>query len=392
MESTLNTFTIILISLVFYTYVGYPIVLFFLVSLKRKFKKQQQEMQQIFPNVTFLVAAYNEEELIEAKIKNCFEINYPMDKIHFLFITDGSTDATVEKISKHSNVQLIHQDKRGGKTAAINRAMPFVKSEITVFSDANTMLNRDAVLNMVRHYVLPKVGCVAGEKRVSIPDKAQASAAGEGLYWKYESKLKNWDSELFSATGAAGELFSIRTELYEQMEEDTILDDFMISMRIVGKGYKIAYEPNSYATENASENIHEELKRKIRICTGAFQSMLRLRSLFNVFKYGIFSFQYVSHRVLRWTLAPLALFIIIPVTLFGIYYDFEIYFSLFFAQLFFYSFAYFGWKYEQLKTRKKLFFVPFYFTLMNYSVLAGFRQFVQGKQQHIWEKAKRINP
>jgi biofilm PGA synthesis N-glycosyltransferase PgaC len=387
--NTLDIITITLICLVFYTYIGYPLILFLLVSLKRKFKNEPQEFQQIYPEVTFLVPAFNEEDVIEAKIQNCFDLNYPKDKIKFLFITDGSNDATAEKISNFSNIQLLHQDKRGGKTAAINRAMPFVKSEITVFSDANTMLNADAILNIVKHYVHPKVGCVSGEKRVTIPEEAQASAAGEGLYWKYESKLKNWDAELYSATGAAGELFSIRTKLYQTMEEDSILDDFMISMRIVQNGYKIAYEPNAFAIENASENIHEELKRKIRISTGAFQSMLRLLPLLNFFKYGIFSFQYLSHRVIRWTLAPLALLILFPITFMGLYLNFEIYFLLFLGQVLFYSFAYFGWKFEQVKTRKKLFFVPFYFTMMNYSVLAGFEQFVLGKQQHIWQKAKR---
>jgi cellulose synthase/poly-beta-1,6-N-acetylglucosamine synthase-like glycosyltransferase len=387
---TLDIITLTLIGLVLYTYLGYPLVLFLFVSLKRKFTKAPQEIQQIFPNVTFLVAAYNEEDVIEAKIKNCFDLNYPIDKIQFLFITDGSTDATVEKISKHSYVQVLHQHKRAGKTAAINRAMPFVTSEITIFSDANTMLNADAILNIVKHYANPKVGCVSGEKRVSIPEEAQASAAGEGLYWKYESKLKNWDAELYSATGAAGELFSIRTALYQTMEEDSILDDFMISMRIVEKGYKIAYAPNAFAVENASENIHEELKRKIRISTGAFQSMLRLLPLLNFFKHGIFSFQYLSHRVIRWTLAPLALLVLLPITLMGLYASFESYFLLFLGQVLFYSFAYFGWKFEQVKTRKKLFFVPFYFTMMNYSVLAGFERFVLGKQQHIWQKANRI--
>jgi poly-beta-1,6-N-acetyl-D-glucosamine synthase len=386
---TLDIITLTLIGLVFYTYMGYPLVLFLLVSIKRKFNNTQEETQQILPDVTFLVAAYNEEDVIEAKIQNCFDLNYPADKIHFLFITDGSNDCTVEKISNFSKIQLLHEDKRGGKTAAINRAMPYVNSEICVFSDANTMLNKDAILNIVKHYANPKVGCVSGEKRVSIPEEAQASAAGEGLYWKYESKLKHWDAELYSATGAAGELFSIRTALYQTMEEDSILDDFMISMRIVQKGYKIAYEPTAFALENASENIHEELKRKIRISTGAFQSMLRLLPLLNVLKYGIFSFQYLSHRVIRWTLAPLALLVLLPITLMGLYASFENYFPLFLGQVLFYSFAYFGWKFEQVKTRKKLFFVPFYFTMMNYSVLAGFERFVLGKQQHIWQKAKR---
>ena len=226
---------------------------------------------------------------MEEKIQNCYQLDYPKDKIQLVFITDGSNDKTSEIVKRHENILLLHNANRKGKTAAINRAMSFITSEITVFSDANAMLNEDAIKNIVRHYSNPKVACVSGEKRVSIPEKAAASSAGEGLYWKYESKLKLWDSNLYSATGAAGELFSIRTSLFETVKEDTILDDFMISMQLVIKGYKIAYEPNAYALENGSENIQEEFKRKIRICAGAFQSMLRLMPLLNIFKYGIFT-------------------------------------------------------------------------------------------------------
>lgn len=386
---TIHIITILSIAIVCYTYLGYPVILFLLSKMKGK--EKSFDATNDLPTVSLLIAAWNEEEIMEEKIQNCYELDYPKDKIQLVFITDGSNDKTAEIVAKHENIMLLHQTNRNGKTAAINRAMSFITSEITVFSDANAMLNEAAIKNIVRHYSNPKVACVSGEKRVSIPEKAAASSAGEGLYWKYESKLKLWDSNLYSATGAAGELFSIRTSLFETVKEDTILDDFMISMQLVIKGYKIAYEPNAYALENGSENIQEEFKRKIRICAGAFQSMLRLLPLLNIFKYGIFTFQYVSHRVLRWTLAPLALFILLPISIIGISFDFKMYAFISIAQVIFYLFAFFGWKYEKLKTRKKLFFVPFYFIMMNYSVLAGFRKFLWGSQEHVWQKAKRIS-
>ncbi len=389
---TLNILTLSLIGIVFYTFLGYPLILFLLVKIKKAIKPSKTASYcEDFPSVTLLIAAYNEAEIIEEKIQNSFKLNYPKDKINFVFVTDGSNDETPALVEKHKNILLLHSDERKGKTEAINRAMKFISTDITVFSDANAMLNSDAIINMVKHYSDPKVACVSGEKRVSIPEKAQASSAGEGLYWKYESKLKKWDSELYSATGAAGELFSIRTAFYENVRTDTILDDFIISMTIAKKGYKIAYEPESFALENASESIQEELKRKIRICAGAFQSMYRLLPLLNIFKYGIFTFQYLSHRVFRWTLAPLALFSLIPISFFGLLYNFEIYLIFLGLQFVFYSFAFLGWKYEKLKTRKKMFFVPFYFTLMNYSVFAGFFRFFSGNQNHIWQKAKRLN-
>jgi cellulose synthase/poly-beta-1,6-N-acetylglucosamine synthase-like glycosyltransferase len=381
---------LLLFFIVFYSYLGYGMILFILIKIKHAFfnKNQLYEFDEL-PTVTLLIAAWNEEDIIEEKIQNSFNLNYPSDKLQFLFITDGSTDQTPQIISKYNRINLLHQSQRNGKTASINRAMKQVTSDVVVFSDANTMLNEEALLEIVKHYSNEKVGCVSGEKRVRIPETAHASAAGEGLYWKYESKLKQWDSELYSAAGAAGELFSIRTHLFNETEVDTILDDFVISLRIVEKGYVIAYEPNAYALENSSDSIKEELKRKVRICAGAFQSMIRLSSLLNVFKHPVFTFQYVSHRVLRWTIAPLALFMLLPLNVYLAFTDPYIYKMILALQVLFYAFAILGWKYEKMKTRKKLFFIPFYFLMMNYSVLAGFKRFLFNEQSQMWQRAQR---
>lgn len=385
-----DVFFISLFAIVAYSYIGYGIVLYFLVKLKQViFGSTKLHVSNDLPTLTLLIAAWNEEDVIEEKIQNSFNLNYPSDKLQFLFITDGSTDETPQIISKYNRINLLHQSQRNGKTAAINRAMKQVTSDVVVFSDANTMLNEEALLEIVKHYNNEKVGCVSGEKRVRIPETAQASAAGEGLYWKYESKLKQWDAELYSAAGAAGELFSIRTHLFNETEVDTILDDFVISLRIVEKGYVIAYEPNAYALENSSDSIKEELKRKVRICAGAFQSMIRLSSLLNVFKHPVFTFQYVSHRVLRWTIAPLALFMLLPLNVYLAFTAPYIYKMILVLQVLFYAFAILGWKYEKMKTRKKLFFIPFYFLMMNYSVLAGFKRFLFNEQSQIWQRAQR---
>lgn len=389
--NTLDYIFIALLTMVFYSYIGYGIVLFILIKIKRLFYRSKKHFHPFkeWPTVTLLIAAWNEQDFIQEKIHNSFQLNYPKDKLKFLFITDGSTDQTPNIISEYSNIRLMHEPTRKGKTAAINRAMKHVDTDLVVFSDANTMLNTNAILEIVKHYQNPKVGCVSGEKRVRVPENAKAAAAGEGLYWKYESTLKKWDAELYSAAGAAGELFSIRTTLFNDTEEDTILDDFMISLRIVEKGFTIAYEPQAYAIENASDGITEELKRKIRICAGGFQAMIRLISLLNLFKYHIFSFQYISHRVLRWTIAPLALFLLLPFNFLLAMEGSVNYKILFILQLLFYFMAFAGWKYEELKIRKKLFFIPFYFIMMNYSVLAGFKRFITGTQTQLWQRAKR---
>jgi poly-beta-1,6-N-acetyl-D-glucosamine synthase len=244
--------------IVFYTFMRYGILLYFIIKLKRIIKGKTAivaPLNDLLPNCTVVVAAYNEEDFIEEKIKNCLALKYPPGKLKFLFVTDGSTDKTVEIIGGYPQITLLHRDTRSGKIAAVHRAMESVITEIVVFTDANTFLNPEAITNICRHYTDESVGAVAGEKRVYIDENADASAAGEGFYWKYESALKKWDSELYSVVGAAGELFSVRRSLYQDVEPDTVLDDFMISMLIASQGYRIVYEPQAYALETASENV-----------------------------------------------------------------------------------------------------------------------------------------
>ena len=381
----------ILLFLVFYTYIGYGIVLILLVKVKELFSEKTKVDHEIFePYVTLFVAAYNEKDCIEKKVKNMLELNYPTNKLQLLFVTDGSDDGTLELLKKHPEITVIHKAERAGKIGAINRGMEAVQHPIVIYSDANAMLNPNAVQEIVKHYKDPKIGCVSGEKRILKKNKDTASGAGEGIYWKYESFLKSLDYRLYSAVGAAGELFSIRTDLHKNIESDTILDDFMISMRIAEQGYKIAYEPNAFAMEAASLSTKEEMKRKIRISAGGIQSIMRLASLFNFFKYGILTFQFISHRVLRWTLTPLALATILPLNFILMQQSSSfIYEGLFYAQLLFYSFALLGWYLENKQIKVRVLFIPFYFLFMNWCVFLGIIRYLKGNQSVLWERAKR---
>ena len=377
--------------LVFYTFFGYGILLYVLVKLRVmiKGKRSIPDNGGNWPTVTLIIAAYNEQDYIIDKIKNTLELNYPKDKISFIFVTDGSSDKTPDLIAQYPQIKLMHRPERSGKIAAVHRAMKEVSTEIAIFTDANTFLNKDAMLNICRHYHDPSVGAVSGEKRVSIEDVADATA-GEGFYWKYESKLKTWDSELYSVVGAAGELFSVRTSLYEPVPADTILDDFMISMLIAEKGYRIVYEPLAYATESGSENIQEELKRKVRIAAGGIQSIIRLKSLFNPFKQFTLTFQYISHRVLRWTITPflmiLAFLLNIVIAATG---GSMAYHILLIGQVLFYGASLLGFIFEKRQVRVKILFIPYYFCMMNYAVAAGIKRYMFGTQSAAWEKSKR---
>jgi len=381
--------------LILYTYLGYAIVLFLLVRIKRIFSsKTLQQSENELPEVTFLVAAYNENEYIEEKIANSLAFDYPKDKIHYFFVTDGSDDNTPDliqnyQISSNASLQLFHSPDRKGKIAAVNRVMPLVQTPIIIYTDANTDINKDAIRNIVRHYDDLKVGAVAGEKRIQLEEREGANSAGEGIYWKYESALKKWDSELNSVVGAAGELFSIRTELYEEPPQDSIVEDFYMTMRIAAKGYKVAYEPEAYAVETASASVAEELKRKIRIAAGGFQSIVRLSDLLNIFKYGLLSFQYISHRVLRWTLAPISLLLLFISSMILAQKGSTFYQIVLAGQIAFYALALGGYLLEKQKLKIKIFFVPYYFCIMNYAVFRGFFRYISGRQSVLWERAKR---
>ncbi len=362
--------------------------------MKGHFKAPELPDDENLPEVTFVVAAYNEKDWMHDKIENCLNFDYPKDKLKYLWVTDGSNDGTPDVIRAYNfpegiNNVVYHEDARRGKIAAVERIMAFVDTPLVIFTDANTHVNAMAIRNIVRHYQDPKVGAVAGEKRIRMESADAANAAGEGIYWKYESALKRWDSELNSVVGAAGELFSLRTELFEAVPQDTLIEDFIMTLRIAQKGYKVVYEPEAFAVESSSASVKEELKRKIRIAAGGIQAIIRLSPLLNIFKYGMLSFQYVSHRVLRWTLAPLALPLLLISNILLAYYGSAFFQMVLVAQLSFYLAALVGYILEQRAIKFKAFFVPYYFCIMNYAVYRGFFRIVNGSQSVIWEKAKR---
>lgn len=382
------------ILLLFYTYLGYGIVLFLLLKIKGRQASPPLPVDSELPKVTFLIAAYNESQWIAEKFANSIKLDYPPDKLEILFVTDGSDDDTPDKLRQLSEqspvfIRVEHRPERRGKIAAVHRVMPLVNTPVVVYSDANTFLNPQALKNIVRHYQIPEVGGVAGEKRILQDQEDEASSAGEGFYWRYESQLKKWDAALYSVVGAAGELFSIRTELYEYIPTDTIIEDFFLTLSIAKKGYRIQYEDQAYAMETASASVKEELKRKIRIAAGGLQAIYRLAGLLNIFRYGWLSFQYISHRVLRWTLAPLALITLFISNLLlwdsgGTFYRITL-----ISQLFFYLAAGLGWLLEKRKLRSKVLFIPYYFCVMNYAVYRGFFRVLSGRQSVLWERAKR---
>lgn len=376
--------------LVIYTYLGYGIVLYLMVKTKRLFGHYNRGFfnNECLPDVTLMVCAYNEEDIVEKKMDNTKALDYPKEKLHILWVTDGSNDSTNQLLKQYPEVSVAFRPERKGKTAALNHGIKEVYTDIVVMTDANTMLNSEAITIIVKEMADPKVGCVAGEKRVVAHNGNQA-AEGEGLYWKYESTLKRLDSELNSAMGAAGELCAIRSALYEEMPEDTLLDDFILSMNILSRGYRIAYTSEAYAMENGSTNLKEESKRKKRIAAGGLQSCWRLKKLMNPIKYPLTSFQFVSHRVLRWTVTPIALIMLIPLNVIlvisnaGTFYT-----TIWILQLMFYFSAAAGMVLAAKGKHNRLLYIAYYFLFMNMNVFKGIA-YLAKKQGGTWEKSKR---
>jgi cellulose synthase/poly-beta-1,6-N-acetylglucosamine synthase-like glycosyltransferase len=391
----LKIFFWIFLFILVYTYIGYPLVLYAMTRIRKFFYSEKKNRNQDYePDVCLFVTAYNEKEFVRQKVENSLQLDYPPKKVQHLWITDGSDDGTPEILRQFEHAEVYHEPARNGKMHAMNRGMRFVKAPIIIFSDTNTLLNKMAIREIVACFSNPKTGCVAGEKRIVENAADVAAAAGEGFYWKFESWVKKMDSELNSAVGAVGELFAIRRELFEEVEPDTILDDFIISLRIAQKGFKIEYTPNAYAEEFASISVKEELKRKIRIAAGGIQSLFRLKSLLNPFRYGILSWQYFSHKVLRWTLAPASLFLLFFVNaaiLFQneMYHPSNFYAFFFYLQLMGYLLAFVGRVLENKKLRIKILFIPYYFLAINYASIQGIRRYFNGKQTVRWEKSKR---
>ncbi|WP_319481705.1 glycosyltransferase family 2 protein [uncultured Draconibacterium sp.] len=392
----LNLLFWVLLFILFYTYFGYALVLWVFVGLKKVFGQRQisLESDSYEPEVCLFVTAFNEKDYIGQKVNNAFSLDYPKEKIQYVWVTDGSDDGSPEMLEQVKELEVYHQPERRGKMHAMNRGMKFVKAPIVIFSDSNTVLGKQSIREIVKCFSNPEVGCVAGEKRIVQKDEEAAAGAGEGLYWKMESWIKRKDWELNSAVGAVGELFAIRTELFEEVETDTLLDDFIISLRIAQRGYKIAYAPNAYAEETASLNVKEELKRKVRIAAGGIQTIMRLKGLLNPFRDGLLSWQYFSHKVLRWAFAPPALFLLFIINLLLVVNSnnwtvANLYATVLYLQVLCYIAAAFGWYFENRKVRMKALFVPYYFVMINYASILGIVRYAKGRQSVNWEKSKR---
>jgi cellulose synthase/poly-beta-1,6-N-acetylglucosamine synthase-like glycosyltransferase len=377
------------IAVMAFIYVGYPALM---LALSVVFRRPVRRAD-ITPRVSVIIAAYNEERDIEAKLKNTLALDYPRDRMEIIVASDCSTDRTDEIVRrfKKRGVILHRQPERFGKTVAQNRAVKVSSGEILVFSDATTMYEPDAIRKIVRSFADPEVGCVAGQL---IYVDAAASAVGKGCrsYWGYEKFLKRCESHIGSLVGVSGCLYAVRRICHARLANDMI-DDFVIATEIHLQGLRTVYEPEAIAMEDTNHRAKDEFRMRVRVIKQTISAMRRYSEALNPFRHKMFAIQMITHKLLRYV-APLLL--ILALVSSGMASGSVEWLRLaFFGQLALYGSAIIGWIGERLKINLGPLAIPYYFALVNAASLVAFLKAMGGTPYIVWEpnrNARSANP
>ena len=373
--------------IILYVYAGYPLIISVIATIRKKTVNKKDDFEL---TVSLIIAAFNEEDVIEEKLKNCFSLDYPKDKLEIIVFSDASTDRTDDIVKQYQNegVILIQLSGRRGKTAGQNLAVSQANGEIIVFSDANAIYREDAIRKVVRNFYDESVGCVCGELVYFSADQSLIGDA-ENIYWDYEKFIKRQEDRAASILGANGSIYALRRELYVALPAETI-SDFIEPFKIIEQGYRVIYEPAALSYEHSTKNFQEEYQRKKRIINRSFNSFVHFRTFLNPLKYAMLSFQLISHKLLRW-LIPFYLILIFGVNLFLLNaLFFQITFGL---QIIFYSMAILGYVLEKKHWHIVLFYTPFYFCLVNVaSFQAIIKYFVDRKKVVTWDPIRLKKP
>lgn len=368
-------------------YFFYPFFLFLQYRLNVS-KEDRDPNCGAHPSISIIVAALNEEKVIEKKIINLHEVNYPKDKIEIIVVADGSTDRTVEILEKRfsESVRVLFQSKRMGKAHALNRAVASAENSIIIFTDANAYLKQDALKILVRHFSDANIGGVSGNK-VVLKSGARECALGDHTYRSFESTMKTWQSASGSISTAGGELFAVRRHLYQPLAPETINDDMEITYGLVSKGYRVIFEQNAITTEEASHSLSEDLNVKARIVLGGYQFLKRYRKDF-LYPRSAFILQLTVHKIVRWIM-PILLVLIFISTVSLVEKSLLLKFFLV-GQALFLLMALAGYALKTLHRPLGLFYLPFYYCYVNYGALQGLYYFALGRTGvSVWKRAAR---
>jgi cellulose synthase/poly-beta-1,6-N-acetylglucosamine synthase-like glycosyltransferase len=370
------------LALVVYIYVGYPL----LIKLLATSKKPTQKDATILPSVTILIAAFNEEDCIAATLQNKVALDYPRDKLEIIVVSDESeddTDKIVEAFSTQANipVKLVRQVPRRGKTSGLNIIAPQATGEIIVFSDANSLYAENALKKLVSNFADPTVGYVTG-KMVYVNPEGSLVGDGCSSYMKYENWMRALESQIGSIVGVDGGVDAMRQSLYEKLNADQ-LPDFVQPLKVVEKGFRVVYEPDAILKEEALDDPSREYAMRVRVSLRAIWALHDMRALFNPFRYGIFSLQLLSHKLLRY-LAFIPLFAVLIVNILLIEND-KIYILLLMGQITFYFLAWVGKRNLGKKDNPAYLSLPYYFSLLNIACMHATWRYLKGEKQVIWK-------
>lgn len=368
--------------LIVWVYAGYPLLLLLLNRLRAPRLVAQRAMT---PRITVIVSAYNEADVIRAKIENSLALDYPRDKLEVLVISDCSSDGTDEIVREYEDrgVRLLRMNERGGKTLGLNAGVPAARGEIIVFSDANAMYHPQTARNLARNFADPQVGCVTGESRYNL-EGATETTESENLYWRYELAIKKMESRIGSLVGGDGAIYAIRKALYRPMQAAD-LSDFVNPMQISLQGFRNVYEPEAISFENGADTFEQEFRRKVRIVARAWRGLLRVRAVLNPLRFGFFTLQVLSHKLLRW-LIPVFMLGALCANLLLLRSPFYLFTGL--AQALFYVLAGLGWLQSRRKQIARVFYVPYYFCLVNYASLLGILSYYRGQSFTTWQTVR----
>jgi len=372
------------IGLTLYVYIGYPLLLWVITIIYRKSHPQSNAFTE---NVTLIVSCYNEAEVIPDKIENCLAIDYPAELFEVIFVSDGSSDGTDEivKQCKDTRVKLIRQEGRLGKTSGLNLAVPEAQGEFIVFSDANAMYQGDAIKKLVRNFKSNDVGYVVGAAIYTDGNKS-AAAESENRYWEYELAIKTMESQLHSVVGGDGAIYAIRKALYEPLDARDI-NDFVNPLQIIAKGYRGLFESEARCYEETANNFKKEARRKERIVNRSFRGLMKVKSVLNPFRHSIFSFQVISHKLLRW-LIPIFLLMIAIGSIILSYQKIELFQWLYVLETLFLWLAIVGYIKQNQIAIHPLFFYPYYFLMVNFYSLVGILKAISGNIQVTWSSPR----
>ena len=361
-----------------YVYAGYPLLL----AVLRRVAKRPVAKAPIEPSVSLLVAAYNEADVIEAKIRNALALDYPTELLEIAIACDGPTDATTaiaQRVAAEiggGRVRVFAYPVNRGKLHALNDTVPQLSGDILAFSDASSMLAHDAMRALVANFADEDVGATSGVYRVLRGEEASLGKQ-EDFYWKYETYLKLAEADVGSILGCHGSLYAIRRSLYPYPKPGTINDDYVIPMRILSLGFRVAYEPGAVAYEEAHEM--GGFSRRVRIMTGNFEQLREMKALIRPLRLGPLFF-FLSHKAGR-LVVPLAMLAMLVSNAFLL--DRPFFRVVFALQLAFYALVLLG---ALVALRPKILRLPYYFCMINAAAFLGMYHALRGGRSLAWKR------